>query len=410
MRGGKSRVPLACGARIAYPSGSDSKGTTNMALGATLKSAREAKGLTIAELANELHLKMQIVEDLENEDFQHITASIYGRGFLKLLAERLEIDPAPMLEEFKQTYQKPSHETAPYGTPEYRRQEELAKARAAANEPSTPPRRPIPIVPAEPVDIQPRVIAPGEAAAPASVTVSPAVPVEPAEAAAPAASAEPAPAPAPVAAPAPSPAAPAPAAPAVEAEDSLFRRPAPAAPASPAAPAPSPAGSAEAENLLFTMAAPQGATMSVDASGPDRRPRTGVFVPPARTFPIVEPAKEPAPKPEKPKRVGPGPLRRAWTAFRAGAGRLFAAIGRGAGALGAFFARNARTVSLGIASLLMALLAVWAVFGIRSAIHAHRERSLAARPKPAAVQTAAKTGAPAVWSEMILPPPVLFAE
>ena len=149
-----------------------------MALGATLKTAREAKGLTVAELANELHLKMQIVEDLENEDFSNIKASIYGRGFIKLCAERLGIDPGPLLDEFKDTYQKPSHEMAPYGTPEYRRQEELARARAAANVASAPPRQPKPILPSEPVDIAPKPVPTAGPAAPAAVVVSPAVPVE----------------------------------------------------------------------------------------------------------------------------------------------------------------------------------------------------------------------------------------
>ena len=402
-----------------------------MALGATLKTAREAKGLTVAELANELHLKMQIVEDLENEDFSNIKASIYGRGFIKLCAERLGIDPDPLLDEFKDTYQKPSHEMAPYGTPEYRRQEELARARAAANVASAPPRQPKPILPSEPVDIAPKPVPTAGPAAPAAVVVSPAVPVE-------VAPAEPAAAPeqqaydskaTPAAAPEqptfdskPAPAASsASVAPASvsAAEDSLFQHPE----AAPAPAAPAPDLPAETENLLFPMAAPRAATVSVDPPR-DPRPRTGIFVPQARQQPApVEerpepPKREKKVKPPKPPREGPSPLRLAATAVRAGIGRFFAAIGRGFAALGEFFSRNARTVAFGFASLLMAVLAVWAIVGIRSSIHDYRVRHATVRPPAAAPAATATTASasdtaqntPAVWSELILPPPVLYAE
>ena len=406
-----------------------------MALGATLKTAREAKGLTVAELANELHLKMQIVEDLENEDFSNIKASIYGRGFIKLCAERLGIDPGPLLDEFKDTYQKPSHEMAPYGTPEYRRQEELARARAAANVASAPPRQPKPILPSEPVDIAPKPVPTAGPAAPAAVVVSPAVPVE-------VAPAEPAAAPEqqaynskPVAAapeqqaydskatPAAAPeqptfdSKPAPAASSASvapasvsaAEDSLFQHPE----AAPAPAAPAPALPAETENLLFPMTAPRAATVSVDPPR-DARPRTGIFVPQTRQQPaLVEerpepPKREKKVKPPKPPREGPSPLSLAATAVRAGIGRFFAALGE-------FFSRNARTVAFGFASLLMAVLAVWAIVGIRSSIHDYRVRHAAVRPPaaaPAATASASDTAqnTPAVWSELILPPPVLYAE
>ena len=383
-----------------------------MALGATLKTAREAKGLTVAELANELHLKTQIVEDLENEDFSNIKASIYGRGFIKLCADRLGVDPAPLLEEFKDTYQKPSHEMAPYGTPEYRRQEELARARAAANVASAPPRQPKPILPSEPVDIAPRPVSPTGPAAATAVVVSPAVPVEAAATAAVA----PSPAPvAPVAAmPAPQaddskPSSPA-ATPAsvTAAEDSLFQRP-----ATPAVPAPAPALPAESENLLFPMAAPRAATVSVDPPR-DPRPRTGMFVPKTRQTPLVEEhseAPKQEPKPAKPPREGPSPLRRAATAVGAGFGRFFAGVGRAFASIGEFFSRNARAVALGFASLLMAVLAVWAIVGIRSSIHDYRVRHAAVRPPAAApAATTASAQTPAVWSELILPAPVLYAE
>ena len=130
------------------------------------------------------------------------------------------------------------------------------------------------------------------------------------------------------------------------------------------------------------------------------------------------PKREKKVKPPKPPREGPSPLRLAATAVRAGIGRFFAAIGRGFAALGAFFSRNARTVAFGFASLLMAVLAVWAIVGIRSSIHDYRVRHATVRPPAAAPAATATTASasdtaqntPAVWSELILPPPVLYAE
>ena len=69
--------------------------------GKTLKSAREAKGYTVPQLAEMTRLKSQVVEGLEKEDFSMIAAPIYGRGFVKLYCEAVGIDdPKPLVEEF----------------------------------------------------------------------------------------------------------------------------------------------------------------------------------------------------------------------------------------------------------------------------------------------------------------------
>lgn len=68
--------------------------------GKTLKSAREAKGLSVAQLAEATHLLPRVVEDLEKEDFSRLPAPIYGRGFVKLYCEQVGLDPKPMIAEF----------------------------------------------------------------------------------------------------------------------------------------------------------------------------------------------------------------------------------------------------------------------------------------------------------------------
>ena len=75
-----------------------------MSFGQTLRTAREAKGLSTSELASHTHLLVQIVEGLENEDFRRIPAPIYGRGFVKLYCEVVGLDPKPLQAEFMALY------------------------------------------------------------------------------------------------------------------------------------------------------------------------------------------------------------------------------------------------------------------------------------------------------------------
>ncbi len=72
--------------------------------GKTLRAAREAKGLSTGQVAEQTHMMVQTVEGLENEDFGKIVAPIYGRGFVKLYCEAVGLDPKPMIESFMAIY------------------------------------------------------------------------------------------------------------------------------------------------------------------------------------------------------------------------------------------------------------------------------------------------------------------
>lgn len=69
-------------------------------LGQSLRAAREARGYTIKQLADLTKMAPSKIEDLENEDFSHIAAPIYGRGFVKLYCEAVGLDPKPHVAEF----------------------------------------------------------------------------------------------------------------------------------------------------------------------------------------------------------------------------------------------------------------------------------------------------------------------
>ncbi len=71
-----------------------------MAIGPTLREARQQKQLTTSQVAEMTRMKVQIVDDLENDDFHRIAATIYGKGFIKLYAELVELDPEPLIADY----------------------------------------------------------------------------------------------------------------------------------------------------------------------------------------------------------------------------------------------------------------------------------------------------------------------
>lgn len=71
-----------------------------MALGMKLKQAREAMGLTEADIAESTHMMIQMIQEIEAEDYHRFSAPIYGKGFIKLYAKAVGLDPAPLVAEF----------------------------------------------------------------------------------------------------------------------------------------------------------------------------------------------------------------------------------------------------------------------------------------------------------------------
>ena len=81
-----------------------------MEFGKSLKAAREAKGLTVAQMVEMTHLAPTTITELESEDFSRIAAPIYGRGFVKLYCEAVGLDPKPFVAEFMEIFSG-NHET-----------------------------------------------------------------------------------------------------------------------------------------------------------------------------------------------------------------------------------------------------------------------------------------------------------
>jgi transcriptional regulator with XRE-family HTH domain len=78
-----------------------------MGLGQTLREARQKHNLTASQVAAGTRMKVQIVEDLEREEFAKIAAPIYGKGFIKLYAEYVGLDAKPLIEEYVARFVSP---------------------------------------------------------------------------------------------------------------------------------------------------------------------------------------------------------------------------------------------------------------------------------------------------------------
>ena len=138
-----------------------------MTFGKSLREAREAKGLTIAQVAETTHMTPGTVAELENEDFSRIAAPIYGRGFVKLYCSAVGLDPKPFLDEFMEILNgnrdtiirersvSVESEDAESPADAQPTTESDAESPLPAEEPSEPPRGTMPSLPER--DASPRV-------------------------------------------------------------------------------------------------------------------------------------------------------------------------------------------------------------------------------------------------------------
>jgi cytoskeleton protein RodZ len=71
-------------------------GETRCGIGTRLRAAREARGLTILQAAEKLHVDARVLESLEAEDFASLGAAVYARGHLRRYAELIGEAPAEL--------------------------------------------------------------------------------------------------------------------------------------------------------------------------------------------------------------------------------------------------------------------------------------------------------------------------
>jgi cytoskeleton protein RodZ len=84
--------------------GNDETRTAAGGPGDRLQAARIERGIAIEDLANQMHLSVGILESLENNRFEDITAPIFVKGYLRSYARIVELDEGEILELYVSEY------------------------------------------------------------------------------------------------------------------------------------------------------------------------------------------------------------------------------------------------------------------------------------------------------------------
>jgi len=82
------------------------------ALGEGFRSAREARGLTLSDVAEQIHIRSVYLNAIETEDWSSIGAPVYVRGFLRTYARFLGLDAEAAVAHFNEVV-PPERSAAP---------------------------------------------------------------------------------------------------------------------------------------------------------------------------------------------------------------------------------------------------------------------------------------------------------
>jgi flagellar biosynthesis protein FlhG len=78
--------------------------------GDLLRQVREARGLTIEQMANTTKIAIYYLRHLEAEEFEDLPAKVYVRGYLKQIAKLLRLEVEPMVRSFMDRIERPREE------------------------------------------------------------------------------------------------------------------------------------------------------------------------------------------------------------------------------------------------------------------------------------------------------------
>ena len=73
------------------------------ALGEEFRSAREARGITLSEVAEQIHIRSVYLNAIENEEWTAIGAPVYVRGFIRTYARFLGLDAEDAVGRFNES-------------------------------------------------------------------------------------------------------------------------------------------------------------------------------------------------------------------------------------------------------------------------------------------------------------------
>lgn len=69
--------------------------------GHLIRQAREGQGITLKELAESTRIPANLLDAIENDNYDQLSGSVYVRSFLKTCAQQLDLEPSVLLEHFE---------------------------------------------------------------------------------------------------------------------------------------------------------------------------------------------------------------------------------------------------------------------------------------------------------------------
>ena len=80
-------------------------------VGAELQRAREARGLALSEVAQQLKFAPRQLEALEQDRFDLLPGGTFARGMVRNYARLLKIDPEPLVRSIGERFESPDADT-----------------------------------------------------------------------------------------------------------------------------------------------------------------------------------------------------------------------------------------------------------------------------------------------------------
>ena len=105
-------------------------------LGGRLRLAREGAGLGLSDLAQQTHVRRAYLEALEEGRYQELPEDVYSRNFVRLYAQTVGLDAAPLLELYQRERRAAMGTTTLDQRLDHDRQKALATGKATAPRPA----------------------------------------------------------------------------------------------------------------------------------------------------------------------------------------------------------------------------------------------------------------------------------
>src|SRR6476659_9462975 len=74
----------------------------SLTLGEKLRQAREARGISISEVAEQTRISPQYIESIENDDYRGLPGGIFNKGFVRSFAKYVGVDEQEALMDYSQ--------------------------------------------------------------------------------------------------------------------------------------------------------------------------------------------------------------------------------------------------------------------------------------------------------------------